>query len=80
METPAHFSFDRAHCPIRKLSFGLSIQGHSNRETERFLPDDLNGSDGFAPRPTSDSVQALFSQGSVAKARCYRFHHASYLA
>jgi hypothetical protein len=34
METPAHFSFDRAHGPIRKLSFGLSIQGHSNRETE----------------------------------------------
>jgi hypothetical protein len=80
METPAHFSFNRAHGPIRKLSLGLSIQSHSNRKTGVFLPDDLNASDGFTPGPTSDGVHALFSQGSVAKALCNRFRHASYLA
>jgi hypothetical protein len=50
METPAHFSFNGAYGAIRKLSFGLSIQSHSNREAGVFLPDDLNASDGFTPR------------------------------
>jgi len=80
METPAHFSFNRAHSAIRKPPFRLSIQSHSSREADGFLPDDLNASDGFAPRPTSDSVQARFSQISVAKAGCDRLRHASYLA
>jgi len=80
METPAHFSFNRAHGPIRKLSFDRSIQGHPNRETAVFLPDDLNASNGFTPGPTSDGAHALSSQGSVAKALCNPFRHASYLA
>jgi hypothetical protein len=80
METPAHFSLNRAHGAIRKPSFRFSIQSHSSREADGFLPDDLNASDGFAPRPTSDSVQTRFSQVSVAKAGCDRFRHASYLA
>jgi hypothetical protein len=66
METPAHFSLNRTHGTIRKPSFRLSIQGHSSREADGFSPDDLNASDGFAPRPTSHSVQTRLSQVGVA--------------
>jgi hypothetical protein len=80
MEPPAHFSFNRAHGAIRKPSFRLSMQSYSSRKADGFFPDDLNASDGFAPRPTSDSIQARLSQISVAKAHRNRFRHASYLA
>ena len=80
MEKPAHLSFNCAHSAIRKPPLRLSIQSHSNRETAVFSPNDLNASDGFAPRPTSDCVEALFPQGGVAEARGDRFRHASYLA
>src|ERR1700738_4493907 len=57
---------------------GLPVQRHPDRETaRRVVSDDLNPTNGLAPGPLSDSLQALLPESGVAQSdRFHRLRHA----
>jgi hypothetical protein len=67
MELPSLLTLDAIDRAIGDFLVGLAVQRHPDRKAAGcFISNDLNAANGLAPRPLSNSLQALLSESPVA--------------
>ena len=68
---------DRA---IGDFLVGLPVRVTRTRKTDRCVTsNDLDATNGLAPGPLSNGLQALFSESTIAQSDCFEFRHAAYM-
>jgi hypothetical protein len=76
MELPSLLTLDAIDRAIGDFLVGLAIQRHPDRKAAGcFISNDLNAANGLAPRPLSNSLQALPSESPVAQSDRLRPRH-----
>jgi len=71
MKKPPLLALDKTHRAIGGFPLGLSVQRDPQRKTaRRFLPHDLDRTDGLAARPLLERVKALLAERAVTQPDC----------
>jgi hypothetical protein len=76
MKMSSLLALDATDCAIGNFFVGLPVQRDPDRKTTRWLVSNyLNTANGLAPRPLSNSLQALLAESPVARSDRLRLRH-----
>jgi hypothetical protein len=78
MEMSSLLALDANDRAIGDFLVGLPVDRHPDRKTDRCVTsNNLNATNGLAPGPLSNGLQALFSESPVAHRDRFLFRHAA---